>query len=601
MPFGAQEAHGGVRFRLWAPAQRKVCVVLGENERRLPMETREGGWHELVTDAARARTSYRFALEDGTFVPDPASRFQPRDVQGPSEVVDPRAYAWSHPDWRGRAWEEAVVYELHVGTFTPAGTYRAAIDKLDHLVDLGVTAIELMPVGDFPGRRGWGYDGVLPFAPDSAYGRPEDLKALVDAAHARNLMVLLDVVYNHFGPVGNYLHAYAPQFFTARHKTPWGDAIDYDGPDSGPVREFMIQNALYWIDEYCLDGLRLDAVHAIVDDSPKHVLEELAERVRQLAVGQRRQVHLVVENEKNQARLLERDAERRPRWFTAQWDDDMHHCLHVAATGETAGYYEDYPDPVRMLGRALAEGFVYQGERSKHQDGGARGEPSSHLPPDAFIAFIQNHDQIGNRAFGERLTHLAEPAAVRAVAAIYLLAPSVPMLFMGEEWATSRPFNYFCDLPELADAIREGRRKEFEKFPQFRHAHVHECIPDPNDRETFTASCLDWQELNAPAHREWLAWYRSALDVRREIVVPLVRDAVRTANFEVIGTRGLRVRWDFEGGSALTLLANLGDDTLRGITEPPGRIVFAAGERADERLKREELGAWSVVWFVERS
>lgn len=600
MPFGAQQMQDGVRFRLWAPAQQRVSVVLGGSGPTLPMQAQEGGWHELVTAAARAGMSYQFALSDGTTVPDPASRFQPHDTKGPSEIIDPRAYRWSHPQWRGRRWDEAVIYEVHIGTFTPAGTYRAAIGKLDHLVDLGVTAIELMPVADFPGRWGWGYDGVLPYAPNDAYGRPEDLKALIDAAHARNLMVLLDVVYNHFGPVGNYLHAYAPQFFTSRHRTPWGDAINYDGPDSGPVREFAIHNALYWIDEYCLDGLRLDAVHAIVDDGPKHVLIELAERVQQLATGQGRHVHLVVENEANQARFLERNAERRPRWFIAQWNDDLHHCLHVAATGESGGYYEDYPQPVRMLGRALAEGFAYQGESSVHQNGRPRGEPSGHLPPDAFIAFMQNHDQIGNRAFGERLTHIAAPEAVRAAAAIYLLAPSVPLLFMGEEWATSRPFNYFCDLPELADAIREGRRKEFAKFPQFRHAHTRDAIPDPNERRTFTASCLDWHELNEAPHREWLDWYRSALTVRREVIVPLVRGAECAAGFELHGARGLRVDWRVAGRGQLTLLANLGNDTLRGIRQPNGRMEFAAGAHVQERLESAELGAWSVAWFVDR-
>jgi malto-oligosyltrehalose trehalohydrolase len=342
MPFGAEFRDGRGRFRIWAPAQSALTLVI-EGRAPIRMQSAAGGWYESIVEA-EAGAQYRFALSDGTLVPDPASRYQPHDVDGPSELIDPQAYGWSMPAWRGLPWEEAVVYELHLGTFTPDGTFSAAIEKLDHLASLGITAIELMPIAEFPGRRNWGYDGVLPFAPDATYGRPEDFKAFVDAAHARGLMVLLDVVYNHFGPIGNRLGAYAPDFFTDRHKTPWGDAINYDGPGSAPVREFAIHNALYWIDEYCLDGLRLDAVHAIVDTSPKHVVVELAERVRALVAAQQRQVHLVLENEANLARFLERTDDGRPRNCTAQWNDDVHHCLHVAATGEASGYYEDAPN-----------------------------------------------------------------------------------------------------------------------------------------------------------------------------------------------------------------------------------------------------------------
>lgn len=466
MPFGAQVyPDGSVCFRLWAPGQERIALVLEGDAIKLPMTPLADGWHERVIDRVAPGRRYRFELADGLRVPDPALRHQPEDVHGPNEVIDPRAYRWSDGAWRGLPWTEAVVYELHVGSFTPEGTFRALIEKLDHLVELGVTAIELMPIADFPGARNWGYGGVLPFAPDASYGRPEDLKALVDAAHAKGLMVFLDVVYNRFGPEGNYLPVYAPPFFTDRHKTPWGDAVNFDGASSRPVREFVIHNALYWIEEFHLDGLRLDAVHAIIDDSPKHILEELAERVRALA--DERRIHLILENEENEARRLEREFSGHARWYTAQWNDDVHHFLHTAATGENAGYYGDYQGEVDKLGRALTEGFAFQGEMMEYRDE-PRGEPSGHLPPTAFVAFIQNHDQVGNRAFGERITATAPAEAVRAIAAVYLLSPQIPMLFMGEEWAAAQPFPFFCDFDEeLAAAVREGRREEFARFPEF--------------------------------------------------------------------------------------------------------------------------------------
>jgi len=404
------------------------------------------------------------------------------------------------------------------------------------------------------------------------------------------------VVYNHFGPIGNHLSRYAPQFFTDRHKTPWGDAINYDGPDSGPVREFFIHNALYWIDEYCLDGLRLDAVHAIKDTSPTHVVIELAQRVRKLGTAQGREVHLILENEANTAHFLERTAEG-PRWCTAQWNDDVHHCLHVAATGETSGYYADYFDARRMLGRGLTEGFVYQGEPSMHQGGRRRGEPSRHLPPAAFVNFIQNHDQIGNRAFGERLTQLAAPEAVRAIAAIYLLSPSTPMLFMGEEWGSARPFTYFCDLPQLADAIREGRRREFEKFPEFASATARAAIPDPNDPATFEMTRLQWSELDEPQHARWLHWYRAALTIRREKLRPLLRSACTSTSCTLLEAEGLRVCWRFEHSAELCLVANLGSERSIRIPYPTGEILLAHCATFEERTRTMQLGPYAVVWY----
>jgi malto-oligosyltrehalose trehalohydrolase len=336
-----------------------------------------------------------------------------------------------------------------VGSFTPEGTFRSLIEKLDYLVELGITAIELMPIADFPGSRNWGYDGVLLFAPDSSYGRPEDLKAFVDTAHAKGLMVFLDVVYNHFGPDGNYLPIYAPQFFTDRHETPWGAAVNFDGPNRGPVRQFVINNAPYWIKEFHFDGLRLDAVHAVIDESAKHVLEELAERVR--ALTSERHVHLILEEEENQAHWLNRSFRGRAHLYTAQWNDDVHHGLHTAATGEQAGYYADYHGDTVKLARALAEGFAFQGELMVYRSK-PRGTRSGHLPPTAFVTFIQNHDQIGNRAFGDRMTTMAPTEAARAIAAVYLLAPQIPMLFMGEEWTAAQPFT------SSAISIRTWRR-----------------------------------------------------------------------------------------------------------------------------------------------
>jgi malto-oligosyltrehalose trehalohydrolase len=592
MPQGAElQSSGGVRFRLWAPRFAVIHLALEGEDEALPMTALDAGWHELVVLRAGVGSRYRFVLPDGVRVPDPASRFQPDDVHGPSEVIDPTAYAWGDGDWAGRPWHEAVIYELHVGAFTEAGTFRAAIDRLDHLVGLGVTAVELMPVGDFPGKRNWGYDGVLPYAPDSTYGRPDDLKALVDAAHARGLMVLLDVVYNHFGPDGNYLPAYAPTFFTERHHTPWGAAVNFDGSDSAAVREFFIHNALYWIEEYNLDGLRLDAVHAIIDDSAKDVLDELAERVR----AQRPNAHLILENEENQAGRLRRDADARPRHYSAQWNDDVHHVLHTAATGEDAGYYQEFLGDTSLLARALAEGFAFQGQMMEFR-GEPRGEPSALLPPTAFVAFVQNHDQIGNRAFGERLTAIAPLPAVRAIAAVYLLLPQVPMLFMGEEWGAAQPFAFFCDFHgDLAAAVRTGRRKEFAKFPQFRDPAMRERIPDPQAESTFAATKLDWDAVGRAPHAEWLAFYRSLLAVRHAEVMPLLPQFPGYAGEAmIVAPLAVVVRWSSPGGAQLCLAANLSAQTASGFPAPVGRVLWQEGQVDADGT----ASPWAVRWSV---
>ncbi|MGE5767337.1 MAG: malto-oligosyltrehalose trehalohydrolase, partial [Bacteroidota bacterium] len=472
---------GEGRFRLWAPGVPSLEVVVGEGE-GLPMQAAGDGWFELTTDRLRTGDSYAFQLPDGRRVPDPAARAQAGDVHGPSLLVDPLAYEWRRPEWRGRPWEEAVIYELHSGAFSADGTFAGIEARLDHLADTGVTAVEIMPVAQFGGNRGWGYDGVLLYAPHRAYGGAEGLKALVDAAHERGLMVLLDVVYNHFGPDGNYLHAYAEDFFDAARETPWGPAIAYQRQ---AVRDFFIDNALYWLEEYRLDGLRLDAINEIQDPSDEHILETLAKAAR--AQFPDRHLHLTTEDDRNIVGLHPRDPAGRPRLYTAEWNDDFHHAAHVAATGESDGYYVDYSDdPVAGLARGLAEGFIYQGEVSQFWGDEPRGEMSSGQPPTAFVNFIQNHDQIGNRALGERLTSLAPAKAVEALTAILLLSPQIPLLFMGEDWGETHPFAFFTDFHgELADAVREGRRREFRRFPAFADPAARERIPDPNAENTF--------------------------------------------------------------------------------------------------------------------
>jgi maltooligosyltrehalose trehalohydrolase len=602
MPFGAEcRDDGSVRFRLRAPAARQVELCLAGANTRLPLDRSKDGWFELTTDAAKPGAQYKFRINGTQEVPDPASRFQPLDVHGPSEVIFPDSFDWQDHAWRGRRWEEAVIYELHVGTFTPSGTFSAARERLDYLVDTGVTAVELMPVADFPGKRNWGYDGVFLFAPDSTYGRPEDLKEFVQSAHDRGLMVFLDVVYNHFGPEGNYLRSYAPQFFTDRHCTPWGDGINFDGPESHVVRDFFIHNALYWLTEYHFDGLRLDAVHAITDDSTPDILTELADAVRR-SIEPDRHVHLILENDRNQARYLQRTKRCQPKSYTAQWNDDIHHTLHVLVTGEKDGYYSDYSErPIDQLGRCLVEGFAYQGETSLYRNGEARGESTKGLPPTGFVSFLQNHDQVGNRAFGERITKTADGRAVRAAVAILLLAPSPPLLFMGEEFGADTPFLFFCDFEkELAAAVTAGRRNEFARFAKFKDPASREQIPDPSDPRTFEASQLNWSEVDQPGHGEWLRFYRNLLKLRCQYVVPCISaGCVISSDYEIHGERVLSAHWKFPDRSKLSLMANLGTVSLSGLTPPARQIIYASEEVAANALELRTLPPWSVVWYLE--
>jgi malto-oligosyltrehalose trehalohydrolase len=571
MNFGTTITESGVRFRLWAPGATSVevahCQSESDAKQMLPMRSLSNGWFQLETAKAKAGHLYQFVIDGGLSVPDPASRFQPSDVHGVSEIIDPKQFIWDDLDWTGKPWETAIIYELNVGAFSRSGTFRGVEDKLDELVDLGITAIELMPVADFPGRFGWGYDGVLHFAPDSSYGRPDDLKSLVQTAHKKGLMILLDVVYNHFGPEGNYLHAYAKKFFTDKHKTPWGDAINYDDEDSSQVRKFFIENALYWLNEYHFDGLRLDAVHAIKDESPEHFLKELARSVANGPGGDRR-VHLILENDDNQVEFLQRNDDQSPKFYTAQWDDDFHHALHVLATAETGGYYADYTEAastypaIEHLGRCLTEGFTYQGQASRLRGGGKRGEPSGLLPSTAFVSFIQNHDQIGNRAFGERIASLTSTSALKAISAIYLLAPLIPMLYMGEEWGSKTPFFYFCDLgDELAPLVTEGRRKEFAKFPEFSTAETRALIPDPCDWQTFEKSKLDWQSKDLEFHKEILMHYRKLISIRKTEVIPLLSSWTASA-FGSDQKAAIAAFWDFRKEGSLNLIANLSDQEV---------------------------------------
>ncbi len=581
--FGARLTADGTLFRLWAPAAKRVDLLL---ENAQPLRRGEDGWFCADLTGVKAGVRYKFRIDDEIDVPDPASAFQPDDVSGPSEVIDHAGYRWRATDWRGRPWQETVAIETHVGTFTPEGTYRAMIGKLDHLVTTGITALELMPLADFAGRRNWGYDGVLWYAPDSVYGRPDDLKALIDEAHLRGLMVFLDVVYNHFGPEGNYLGRYAPGFFMEA-QTPWGSAIDYRVTQ---VRAFAIENALYWLREYRFDGLRLDAVHAIPELGEISMLHDLSVAVGELAAETRRHIHLVLENDDNSASALDAGQDPPRGKYRAQWNDDYHHAWHVWLTGETHGYYRDYTtSPMADVARALASGFVYQGEASAHRGGRLRGEPSGELHPTAFVNFLQNHDQIGNRALGDRLESNVSASAIEAALAITLLAPMVPMLFMGEEWGSKAPFPFFCDFQgDLAEAVRNGRRKEFAGA----YAKHGDEIPDPLDPLTFQSAMLDWQSLDEQAGRKRLALVQSLLAIRRREIVP------RLAGTTFGGAHAkdsdlLTADWRMGDGATLRLLANLSaGEIAREQSETTGTPIW--GDSTSGLVP-----PWSVFWRLE--
>ncbi len=581
LPFGATlDPDGGCHFGIWAPGKQSGFLKLlrPQGDLKLAMERSEDGWFRLTTREATAGSLYFYNFGDEADYPDPASRCQPEGIHGPSQVVDANRYVWHDAGWRGRPWNETIAYEIHTGTFTEHGDYGGIERQMDYLHKLGITAIELMPLVQGPGTRSWGYDGAYLYAPETSYGSPDDLKRLIDTAHQRGIQVFLDVVYNHFGPEGNYLSAYAPPFFTDKHKTPWGAAINFDQEGSAAVREFYWHNAMYWLEEYRFDGLRCDAVHAIVDDSPTHIFEEIAIRVDALARRQDRHIHIIAENENNVARLLERDEFKRPKRFTAQWNDDFHHCMHVILTGEKDAYYVDYADkPHERLARCLTEGFAYQGEASAFREGKARGESSERIPLCAFIDFLQNHDQAGNRPFGERLIELTSDAAMRAGVAVLLLNPSPPMIFMGEEWGSRQPFPYFCDFgPELSVAVREGRIKDFAVGDKFQDPKMLEQIPDPTAPSTLDSAVLDWSVIEVEPHRTWHAYYRLLLAIRQIEIVPLIDQLSVPHGASEVKGEVIRIRWKIKDHGVLTLQAN-----LCGQTRPPiakhvdsSRVIF---------------------------
>jgi maltooligosyltrehalose trehalohydrolase len=560
------------RFALWAPDAFFVSVEL-EDGQSLPLLPQADGWFVIKTRCP-AGTRYRYNIDGELEVPDPASRAQAGDIHRHSVVVDPLAYTWRHRDWLGRPWNEAVIYELHVGAL---GGFVEVEQHLARLAGLGVTAIELMPLAQFPGDRNWGYDGVLPYAPQASYGTPEQLKHLIDSAHGHGLAVMLDVVYNHFGPDGNYLHRYAKAFFNEDKHTPWGAAIDFRRRE---VRDFFIDNALMWLLEYRFDGLRFDAVHAI--KSPDF-LQELAQRIRQ-QIDPARHVWLTVENEHNQASLLQEG-------YDAQWNDDGHNALHVLLTGETEAYYADYADnPTEQLARCLSQGFVFQGHTNRH--GVARGEPSGHLPPTAFVLFLQNHDQIGNRAFGERLHQLAHPDALKAATALLLLSPMIPLMFMGDEFAVEQPFLFFTSHHgELAELVREGRRNEFCAFDAFSDPARREQIPDPNAQQTFEDSRPN---LAASGQSAIYTLYRQLLKIRHEQIIARLPGA-HPLGAEALAPGAVSARWQLGDGALLRIDLNLSDKPVVHSPQAGTSLLFEHPPKSADLLNQGTLAPYCAL------
>ena len=568
--WGAEFISGDVvRFRVWAEGQQQLTLRLAERD--LSMTAVGNGWFQIDVPGVTHGTEYQFVLQDGMAVPDPASRAQKGDVNGPSVVIDPGRYQPINPDWAGRPWEETVIYELHIGTFTPQGTFRAAIDKLPYLAELGITQLEVMPVSQFGGSRGWGYDGVLLYAPHSAYGTPEDFHAFIDAAHGLGLSVVLDIVLNHFGPEGNYLPLLSPAFFDAQRMTPWGNGIAYERE---PVRHYILDAPLFWLTEYRLDGLRFDAIDQIKDTASKHILQQIAETIREALPD--RHIHLTTEDSRNVIFLHPRDEKGATPLFTAEWNDDFHNAAHVFATGETHAYYQDFAfEPEKKFARALAEGFVYQGEVSL-QTGHSRGVECHTQPPTFFVDFIQNHDQTGNRAQGERLITLAGADKTRVLLAALLLSPHIPLLFMGEEYGETNPFLFFTDFHgDLAKAVREGRAKEFTG-----HSGHDGDVPDPNDEQTFARSKLDWHNVTTAQGKSWLRFTRSLLVLRHRYLVPLLRPG-GTVEGKIVKTAPgiVAVSWSFPTGT-LSLALNIGNKPVD-VPALAGETLFSWPEAAE--------------------
>ncbi|MCL6501656.1 MAG: malto-oligosyltrehalose trehalohydrolase [Pirellulales bacterium] len=603
---GAFPLDGGYCFRVWAPQARTVEVVIqrtaddaargqtsgtpaqaecphgaharveqahgaqeGGDELVLPMERVEGGYFTAFSTALRAADRYRYRVDGAGPFPDPASRFQPEGVHGPSELVDPSLFCWTDAGWGGVALSDAIFYELHVGTFSAEGTFAGVVERLPKLVELGVTVLELMPLADFAGQRNWGYDGVSLFAPARCYGRPDDLRRLVNEAHRLGLGVILDVVYNHLGPDGNYLAAYSPYYFSRERHTAWGAGPDFDGPHSSAVREFFIENALYWLHEFHLDGLRLDATHTIVDTSRLHILAELAERVH--AACAPRRVLLIAEDNRNLAQLV------RPRsaggWgLDAVWADDWHHQMRRLLAQDHEGYYRDYRGTVEDLAATIRQGWLYTGQHSRHW-GAPRGTDPAGLAPRQFVVCLQNHDQVGNRALGERLHHQIDLAAWRAASALLMCLPQTPLLFMGQEWAATSPFLFFTDHDEeLGRQVTAGRRREFRHFSAFADPEAQRRIPDPQAEATFRASQLDWDEIRREPHASIRRLYQTLLSLRRR--EPALRSAqLAVHQVEAAGADSLVLRRPGDGEGDWLIVVRLrgrGAVDLRGhaVAEP---------------------------------
>lgn len=571
--------NGQTLFRLWAPDAHSVHLELREGE-CLAMDN-DQGWFHLAAPAGHG-TAYRFRINDDLRVPDPASQAQHNDIHDWSLVVDHSSYPWQCTDWRGRPWHETVIYEIHVGLM---GGFAGVIRHLPLMMELGITAIELMPLNEFPGSRNWGYDGALLFAPEASYGTPDELKHLIDCAHELGIMVFIDVVYNHFGPDGNYLGCYASPFFRPDVHTPWGAAIDFRRPE---VREFFLENALMWVLDYRVDGLRFDAVHAIDDNA---FLVEMANHIR-ASVPTDRHLHLMLENEHNSASLL-------TQGFTAQWNDDGHNILHHLLTDEAEGYYADFVEqPTAKLARCLSAGFIFQGEATR--SGKRRGEPSAHLSPTAFILFLQNHDQVGNRAFGERLHQLAHPQALEAATLLLLLCPMVPLLFMGEEWAADQPFLYFTDHNEtLAEAVYQGRRNEFAAFSPFNQGRQDE-IPPPNAEATFEQSRLDFSACLLPEHRERLALYRELIDLRRREIVPRLPGA-SALGATILADKAISARWRLNDQRELRIDINLGEEEVMIDLPPSDARILYRYRVGDDHWQRRVLPGYSGLATLEHS
>ncbi|MGE3820764.1 MAG: malto-oligosyltrehalose trehalohydrolase [Isosphaeraceae bacterium] len=545
-------------------------------------KTADGVFEGTISEA-HPGTRYRYRIDGKGPFPDPASRYQPEGVHGPSEVIDPSAFSWTDFQWKGIDPESLVVYELHVGTFTDEGTFNAATDMLPRLAELGVTAIELMPLGQFPGDRGWGYDGVGIYAPARCYGRPDDLRRLVDTAHRLGLAVLIDAVYNHLGPDGNYLSQFSPYYFSTTHQTDWGTGLNFDGEHSNRVEDFFIENALHWVHEYHFDGLRLDATHAIKDEGDRHILELLTDRLHQAGDDLGRRVLVIAEDERNLAALV------RPRsaggfGMDAVWADDLHHQIRRALTGEKDGYYADYTGSAEDVAETLRKGWFYRGQPSPRKRV-PRGTDPAGLPPSAFVICIQNHDQIGNRAFGERLNHQIDRAAFRAASALLLTAPQTPLIFMGQEWAASSPFQYFTDHnPELGALVTEGRRREFRHFTAFTDPLIRTRIPDPQASETFLASKLNWEEREREPHAGTLRLYQDLLKLRR------TEPALQPGGIhdeKAIGEGALMVRRTARpGGEGMIVLVALSPGVVAAVNEPGWSVVLTTEDQSYAHFPR---------------